>query len=149
MEESKQPVTDLIPSHSSSSSHEHNFTPSQKTFTEACPLLIHMPVDIFIEICCHLPYGALFSLMCACRQFHCWLNSTTSYITQDIWRTSRTKFEEYMKLDPPEGMDEISFIKLSMVERKCQICKSDREIPKIYWAFRVRLCLTCFRQKIM
>src|SRR3954470_2226507 len=145
MEES---TTDLVLS-TSSHEHTHASTPSsQKSkipFSGACPSLIHMPVDIFIEICGQLPHGDLLNLMCTCRQFRCWLNSTTSYITQDIWRTSRKKFGEYMKLDPPEGMDEISFIKLSMIESKCQVCKSDREIPNIYWAFRVRLCRPCFR----
>ncbi|CAG8442187.1 8360_t:CDS:2 [Funneliformis mosseae] len=126
----------------------HSSSSSTIPFTGACPTLVHMPVDIFIEICCHLPYVDLFTMMGVCRQFHYWLHSTTSHITQGIWRTSRTKFEEHMKLDPPEGMDEISFIKLSMVERKCQICKSDQEIPNIYWAFRVRLCRPCFRRRI-
>ncbi|CAG8678552.1 hypothetical protein RIR_jg16087.t1 [Rhizophagus irregularis DAOM 181602=DAOM 197198] len=32
-----------------------------------------------------------------------------------------------MKLDPLEGTDDISFIKLSLIEKKCQICKSDQE----------------------
>src|SRR5437762_2184849 len=106
------------------SSHENTYTSatsSQKTFSGACPLLIHMPVDIFIELCSHLSHNDLLNLMYVCRQFHYWLNSTTSYITQDIWRTSRVKFGEHMKLDPPEGMDEISFIKLSMIEKKCQV----------------------------
>src|SRR3954462_5584362 len=101
MEES----TDLV---LSTSSHEHISTPfsqksqkSQNPFSGTCPSLIHIPVDIFIEICGQLPHGDLLNLMCTCRQFRYWLNSTTSYITQDIWRTSRKKFGEYMKLDPP------------------------------------------------
>ncbi|RIA90355.1 hypothetical protein C1645_805779 [Glomus cerebriforme] len=122
--------------------------PFQKSFSEACPSLIHMPVDVFIEICSHLPHYDLLNLMCVCRRFYYWLNSTTSYTTQDIWRTSRLKFDKYMKLDPPEGMDEISFIRLSMIEKKCQICKSDHDIPKIYWAFRVRLCIKCFKKRV-
>jgi hypothetical protein len=136
-------IVPLISSHENSSA-----ALSQKPFSGACPSLIHMPVDIFIEICSHLPHYDLLTLMYVCRQFHYWLNSTTSYTTRDIWRTSRLKFDEHMKLDPPEGMDEISFIKLSMIEKKCQVCKSDQEIRKIYWAFRVRLCTKCFRQRV-
>ncbi|CAB4397310.1 unnamed protein product [Rhizophagus irregularis] len=127
------------------STHENT---SAASFSGACTSLIHMPLDIFVEICNHLPPYDLHTLTYVCRQFHYWLNSTTSYITRDIWNYSRLNLDEHMKLDPPEGMDEITFIKLSLIEKKCQICKNDQEIPKIYWVFRVRLCTKCFRTRV-
>ncbi|CAG8500301.1 4807_t:CDS:2 [Racocetra fulgida] len=89
-----------------------------------------LPLEIFIEICNHLTPMALFSMMCVCKQFHYWLNSTTSYITREIWRVSRLKFLEYLQLAPPRSMDEISYIKLAMLQKGCQFCSSKRETPK-------------------
>ncbi|GBB97454.1 hypothetical protein RclHR1_00030011 [Rhizophagus clarus] len=107
-----------------------------------------IPIDIFIEICYHLPPTSLFSLMCVCKQFRFWLNSSVSYVTQDIWRTSRMKYLERIKLRPPIGMDELSYIKLTMLEQGCQFCGTRKETPKVYWAFRVRCCLSCLKKRV-
>ncbi|CAG8506604.1 14904_t:CDS:2 [Cetraspora pellucida] len=108
-----------------------------------------LPLEIFIEICNHLPPTALFSMMCVCKQFHYWLNSTTSYITREIWRVSRLRFLEYLQLAPPKSMDEVSYIKLAMLHKGCQFCLSKRETPKVFWAFRVRSCRKCLEQRII
>ncbi|RIB19835.1 hypothetical protein C2G38_2082251 [Gigaspora rosea] len=108
-----------------------------------------LPLDIFIEICYHLSPMALFSMMCVCKQFNYWLYPTTSYITRDIWRVSRIKFLEYLQLNPPKYMDEISYIKLAMLQKGCQFCSSKRETPKVFWAFRIRSCRKCLEQRII
>ena len=107
-----------------------------------------IPIDIFIEICHYLPPESLFSLMCVCKQFRFWLNSSASYVTQDIWRASRMKYLERIRLRPPIGMDELTYIKLTMLERGCQFCGTKKETPKVYWAFRVRCCRACLRKRI-
>ncbi|CAB4467012.1 hypothetical protein RhiirA1_539826 [Rhizophagus irregularis] len=121
-----------------------------KRVTSQVPLSFNanIPIDIFIEICYHLPPTSLFSLMCVCKQFRFWLNSSVSYITQDIWRTSRMKYLERIKLRPPVGMDELSYIKLAMLEHGCQFCGTKDETPKVYWAFRVRCCLACLKKRV-
>ncbi|PKY16274.1 hypothetical protein RhiirB3_521045 [Rhizophagus irregularis] len=121
-----------------------------KRVTSQVPLSFNanIPIDIFIEICYHLPPTSLFSLMCVCKQFRFWLNSSVSYITQDIWRTSRMKYLERIKLRPPVGMDELSYIKLAMLEHGCQFCGTRDETPKVYWAFRVRCCLACLKKRV-
>ncbi|CAI2161496.1 17253_t:CDS:2 [Funneliformis geosporum] len=108
-----------------------------------------IPIDIFIEVCYHLSPASLFSLMCVCKQFRFWLNSSASYVTQDIWRTSRMKYLERIKLRPPIGMEESTYIKLTMLERGCQFCGTRKETPKVYWAFRVRSCRECLRKRII
>ncbi|CAG8442172.1 8358_t:CDS:2 [Funneliformis mosseae] len=108
-----------------------------------------IPIDIFIEVCYHLSPASLFSLMCVCKQFRFWLNSSASYVTQDIWRTSRMKYLERIKLRPPVGMEESTYIKLTMLERGCQFCGTKKETPKVYWAFRVRSCRECLRKRII
>ncbi|CAG8768503.1 7518_t:CDS:2, partial [Racocetra fulgida] len=76
-----------------------------------------IPLDIFIEICYHLPPNSLFALIGVCKQFRNWLRSSSSHITTDIWRTPRTKFITYLPRPPPVGIDEITYIKLAMLER--------------------------------
>ncbi|CAG8751946.1 9304_t:CDS:2, partial [Dentiscutata heterogama] len=49
---------------------------------------------------------------------------------------------------PPVGIDEITYIKLAMLERGCQYCGAKTETPKVYWAFRVRCCSSCLRKRI-
>ncbi|CAG8447454.1 7306_t:CDS:2, partial [Cetraspora pellucida] len=107
-----------------------------------------MPLDIFIEICYHLSPNSLFALIGVCKQFRNWLRSSSSHITTDIWRTSRTKFITYLPRPPPVGIDEITYIKLAMLERGCQFCGAKTETPKVYWAFRVRCCCSCLRKRI-
>ncbi|KAF0383066.1 hypothetical protein F8M41_011812 [Gigaspora margarita] len=107
-----------------------------------------IPLDIFIEICYHLPPNSLFALIGVCKQFRNWLRSSSSHITTDIWRTSRTKFITYLPRPPPAGIDEITYIKLAMLERGCQFCGAKTETPKVYWAFRVRCCSSCLRKRI-
>ncbi|CAG8788021.1 44647_t:CDS:2 [Gigaspora margarita] len=64
-----------------------------------------------------------------------YLNSSDSFITNKIWKDSRQGFLSYLKMDPPEGMTEKEYCKLS-VERGCIICGQPR-VRKVYWAFRV------------
>ncbi|RIA90357.1 hypothetical protein C1645_770130 [Glomus cerebriforme] len=86
--------------------------------------------------------------MCVCKQFRFWLNSSVSYVTQDIWRTSRVNYLERIRLCPPVGMDELTYIKLTMLERGCQFCGTRNETPKVYWAFRVRCCQACLKKRV-
>ncbi|CAG8614003.1 10990_t:CDS:2 [Acaulospora colombiana] len=106
-----------------------------------------LPVDIFIEICYHLPPTSLFALTGVNNQFRNWLKSTTSHITMDIWRISRIKFITYLPRPPPIGIDEITYIKLAMLEKGCQFCNSKSKTPKVYWAFRVRSCEICLKKR--
>ncbi|RGB31359.1 hypothetical protein C1646_764157 [Rhizophagus diaphanus] len=142
--------TNTITSQELITSKEIVISSKDKRVTSQVPLSFNanIPIDIFIEICYHLPPTSLFSLMCVCKQFRFWLNSSVSYITQDIWRTSRMKYLERIKLRPPVGMDELSYIKLAMLEHGCQFCGTRDETPKVYWAFRVRCCLACLKKRV-
>ncbi|CAG8654073.1 5325_t:CDS:2, partial [Acaulospora morrowiae] len=106
-----------------------------------------LPVDVFIEICYHLPPTSLFALIGVNKKFRNWLKSTTSHITTDIWRISRIKFITYLPRPPPAGIDEITYIRLAMLEKGCQFCGTKSMTPKVYWAFRVRSCETCLRKR--
>ncbi|CAG8442563.1 2332_t:CDS:2 [Diversispora eburnea] len=96
-----------------------------------------VPVDIFIEICSYLNPTDLISLMGVCNQIRNWLSSTTSSSTQDIWRTSRLKFLPDLQLPPFSDMDELSYIKLGLIENGCQFCGRKKDPCKVFWVFRV------------
>ncbi|CAG8515326.1 39518_t:CDS:2 [Gigaspora margarita] len=103
-----------------------------------------IPPEIFINICQELPPSDLLSLAQVCKKFYGFLCSTHSRPTQEIWRNSRLQFLHYVKMPPPDNMDERQYVKL-LSERGCQFCKRPR-IRRIYWAFRVRCCKPCLNQ---
>ncbi|CAG8446344.1 5658_t:CDS:2 [Ambispora gerdemannii] len=108
-------------------------------------LAISIPPEIFIEICKNLPPADLLRLARTCKTFHAWLSSKESVTTQRIWAASRKEFVRYLTLPPPRGMDEIAYIRLAL-EKGCQICGA-KLVRKIYWAFRARICGSCFQRK--
>ncbi|CAG8725833.1 8803_t:CDS:2, partial [Racocetra persica] len=103
-----------------------------------------IPPEIFINICQDLPPSDLLSLAQVCKKFYGYLCSINSKPTQEIWRNSRSQFLPYVKMPPPDNMDERRYVKL-LAERGCQFCKR-RRIRRIYWAFRVRCCKPCLNQ---
>ncbi|RIB25416.1 hypothetical protein C2G38_2165929 [Gigaspora rosea] len=106
-----------------------------------------IPPEIFINICQDLPPSDLLSLAQVCKKFYGYLCSTHSRPTQEIWRNSRLQFLHYVKMPPPDNMDERQYVKL-LSERGCQFCKRPR-IRRIYWAFRVRCCKPCLSERTM
>ncbi|KAF0454163.1 f-box domain contaning protein [Gigaspora margarita] len=103
--------------------------------------ILSFPPELFINILYFCEPQTLLSLSKVCRQFAMYLNSSDSFITNKIWKDSRQGFLSYLKMDPPEGMTEKEYCKLS-VERGCIICGQPR-VRKVYWAFRVRCCVDC------
>ncbi|CAG8531393.1 12812_t:CDS:2, partial [Racocetra fulgida] len=65
-----------------------------------------IPPEIFINICQDLPPSDLLSLAQVCKKFYGYLCSTNSKPTQEIWRNSRSQFLPYVKMPPPDNMDE-------------------------------------------
>ncbi|CAG8540314.1 13538_t:CDS:2 [Ambispora leptoticha] len=108
-------------------------------------LATSIPTEIFIHICKYLPPEDLLRLSRTCRSYRDKLFFKESVTTQQIWSTSRQEFLGSLPLPPPEGMDEISYVCLAL-ERGCQLCGAKTR-RKVYWAFRVRLCNTCFDKK--
>ncbi|CAG8453129.1 8879_t:CDS:2 [Ambispora gerdemannii] len=80
------------------------------------------------------------------RLYRGFLYSTTSSLSQQMWTTSRINFMRTLPLPPPDGMDEIAYIKLALLERGCQFCPRKSK-PRVYWAFRVRCCRKCLNSK--
>ncbi|CAG8698382.1 13716_t:CDS:2 [Acaulospora morrowiae] len=109
------------------------------------PMILTFPPEVFINICKFLRPRDLVSLSAVCKVFAQYLISSSSTTTQQIWKEARTLHLRFLQMDPPEGMDERQYIKLS-VERGCQFCGKPR-IRKIYWAFRTRMCSDCFSAK--
>ncbi|KAG9291967.1 hypothetical protein G9A89_004905 [Geosiphon pyriformis] len=64
-----------------------------------------IPPEIFIEICKDLTPDDLVSL------------------SQHIWRMSRFQFLPLLQFDIPPGLNEKSYIELSMTQRGCQFCR--------------------------
>ncbi|CAG8585819.1 23167_t:CDS:10 [Cetraspora pellucida] len=106
--------------------------------------IVSFPPELFINILYFCNPQTLLSLSKVCRQFAMYLNASDSSITTKIWRDSRKGFLNNLKLDPPEGMTEKEYCKLS-VERGCMVCGIPR-IRKVYWAFRVRCCTACLEK---
>ncbi|CAG8570979.1 7211_t:CDS:2 [Ambispora leptoticha] len=108
-------------------------------------IVTSIPPELFIQICKYLPPSALLRLARTCKLYYGWLCSKESTTTQQIWTNSRLEFVRSLRLPPPEGMDEIAYIRL-VLERGCQICGA-KLIHKVYWAFRVRICRKCYEAK--
>ncbi|CAG8567529.1 2287_t:CDS:2, partial [Ambispora gerdemannii] len=113
------------------------------TTSECLATLI--PTEIFIHICKYLPPADLLRLSRTCKTYRDKLFSKESITTQQIWSTSRQEFLGFLSLPPPDGMDEISYVCL-VLERGCQLCGA-KTMRNVYWAFRVRLCNSCFDKK--
>ncbi|CAG8569122.1 3616_t:CDS:2 [Funneliformis caledonium] len=134
------------------SQHLHPIISPNTNFSISCstslPITANtVPVEIFIEICRYLSPTDLFSLMEVCKQFRCWLSSTTSKSTREIWCTSRKKFLPKLQLAPFSDMNEQSYMRLGLIEKGCQFCKG--KVCKVYWVFRVRSCKKCFSKRIV
>ncbi|CAG8573307.1 11715_t:CDS:2 [Ambispora gerdemannii] len=104
-----------------------------------------IPPELFIQICRYLPPFALLKLARTCKLYYGWLSSKESITTQQIWTNSRLEFVRSLRLPPPEGMDEIAYVRL-VLERGCQLCGA-KQVHKVYWAFRVRICRKCYEAK--
>ncbi|CAG8466035.1 7140_t:CDS:2 [Ambispora leptoticha] len=146
--DTKPVTTELVKSSSSSSSKKKKGRTKggEYVIPVQTSVAVKIPCEIFIKICEFLPPAALLSLSRVCRLYRGFLYSTTSSLSQQMWTTSRINFMRTLPLPPPEGMDEIAYIKLALVERGCQFCQRKSK-PKVYWAFRVRCCRKCLNLK--
>ncbi|KAG9306219.1 hypothetical protein G9A89_016123 [Geosiphon pyriformis] len=112
-----------------------------RNFDQEPTLFVALPPETFAVICAHLPPVDLHSLSRACRRFRGFLWSTTSAVTDSIWRTSRTTFLRHPISPPPVGLAEMEYLRL-VLEKGCMFCDRKDNL-QIYWEFQVRCCGTC------
>ncbi|CAG8568841.1 7645_t:CDS:2, partial [Acaulospora colombiana] len=111
------------------------------------PPIINIAIEIFMNICEHLPPSDLLSLVLVCQKFREIL-CNVSPIAQKIWKTSRLKFLRYLQKPAPPGMDEKGYIVLRQLEKGCQFCRDHGSgFVKVYWEFRARCCETCLDKR--
>ncbi|CAG8520531.1 12906_t:CDS:2 [Acaulospora morrowiae] len=111
------------------------------------PSITSIAIEIFMNICEHLPPSDLFSLVLVCRKFREIL-CNASPVAQKIWKTSRLKFLRYLQKPAPPGMDERGYIVLRQLEKGCQFCQDHGSgFVKVYWEFRVRCCEMCLDKR--
>ncbi len=104
-------------------------------------VVTEISLETFTNICKYLPPSTLFKVASVCKQFRMYLMSSEN---QDIWQTSRLEFLSYPKLPPPAGMTEQDYIKLTAIERGCQLCGTRKSEIKLHWEFRIRCCDKCY-----
>ncbi|CAG8445593.1 6495_t:CDS:2 [Ambispora gerdemannii] len=107
-------------------------------------LFLTIPPEIFAVICAYLPPAELFTLSRVCRRFRGFLWSTTSAVTESIWRISRTTFLRYPNMAPPTGLAELEYLRLVM-EKGCMFCDKEDGLT-IYWEFQTRCCIGCLEK---
>ena len=111
-------------------------------------LLTLLPSEIFIDICQFLTPWDLVAISLVCRKFRDYLKCTTSFTSMNVWRTSRINTIFFPQLPPPEGLNEMEYCKVVMLEKGCQFCTEKSHNVRIYWIFRVRSCWDCLMERI-
>lgn len=117
--------------------------------------IIQLPTELFSEICTYLSPASLYSLSLVCRHFRNILWSTSSSLTQEIWKTSRNKF--HPTIDDKSNSNnyaEQEFIWETLLSKKCEFCKLNylnnnfKEIITVgnYWPFQVDICVKCIKE---
>src|SRR6266498_5213852 len=100
------------------------------------PIVTSIPPEIFAKICEHLTPIDIFKLSTVCKQYRGFLYTSGSATSQNIWRTSRTKFLTYPELSPPQGMEEEKYIRITNFDKSCEFCGTrDSGSSRIYWEF--------------
>ncbi|CAG8451213.1 5814_t:CDS:2 [Acaulospora colombiana] len=116
----------------------------------ACPsnrlMQDNISLEIFVNICYHLPPQDLLTLACVCKNFNNMLNGNLFPICSEIWKSSRERFTIFKDMDPPRGMSQQQFVRLLNFERGCEFCKNKSNI-QIYWPANVRACKPCILEK--
>src|SRR5437588_9169939 len=87
--------------------------------------IILLPIELFSEICTHLSPASLYTLSLVCHHFRNILWSTSSSLTQEIWKTSRKKFHPTIRNDTSNSNNctEQEFIWKILLSKKCEFCK--------------------------
>ncbi|CAG8521740.1 15371_t:CDS:2, partial [Acaulospora morrowiae] len=133
-----------------SESNNLNITYLQKllSFPQTSPIL-SLPDEILTEICEKLPPEDLYALSTVCRSLRSFLWSSSSTVTQQIWRNSRKTFYPQYKSPPLKDMSEQQYIFLVVLAKKCQFCEEmDKKKLKKYWEFQVYSCEKCLDRRI-
>ncbi|RHZ66635.1 hypothetical protein Glove_306g60 [Diversispora epigaea] len=116
----------------------------QQTFT-----IFLLPDELLTEICELLSPEDLYSLSSTCKIFRSFLWSSSSLITQQIWRNSRRTYYPQYKALPLKDMSEQQYIFLTTLAKKCQFCEEmEKKKLKKYWEFQVYSCEKCIRKRI-
>ncbi|CAG8557627.1 9131_t:CDS:2 [Ambispora leptoticha] len=126
---------------------DHYYDDTEEEEEEEGPtisLFLTIPPEIFAVICAYLPPAELFTLSRVCRRFRGFLWSTTSAVTESIWRVSRTTFLRYPNMAPPTGLAELEYLRLVM-EKGCMFCDKEDGLT-IYWEFQIRCCTGCLEK---
>ncbi|CAG8549410.1 1544_t:CDS:10 [Diversispora eburnea] len=91
----------------------------------------------------------LYSLSSTCKRFRSFLWSSSSLLTQQIWRNSRRTYYPQYKALPLKDMSEQQYIFLITLAKKCQFCgEMEKKKLKKYWEFQVYSCEKCIRKRI-
>ncbi|KAF0370525.1 f-box domain contaning protein [Gigaspora margarita] len=107
----------------------------------------NISLEVFVNICDHLPPQDLLMLSCVCKNFANMLNADIFSISSDIWKSSREHFTVFKDMDPPKGMSQKRFVQLLNFGKGCEICKSKEKKVQIYWPAFVRSCKDCIFEK--
>ncbi|CAG8502951.1 17539_t:CDS:1 [Acaulospora colombiana] len=125
--------------------YHHRRLPS---FSQSSPVL-SLPDELLTEICERLSPEDLYSLSTVCKSLRSFLWSSSSMVTQQIWRNSRKAFYPQYKSPPLKDMSEQQYIFLVVLAKKCQFCEeSDKKKLKKYWEFQVYSCEKCLERRI-
>ncbi|CAG8560248.1 17454_t:CDS:2 [Funneliformis caledonium] len=119
------------------------------------PGLTSLPIELFEEICKCIPPSSLYSLTLVCHRIRNLLWSSSSSLTQRIWRISRQKFHPTIHKSITYHCTEQEFIWKVLLHKKCQFCGKSylfnnfKEIITIgkYWPFQVNICVLCVKDK--
>ncbi|CAG8512701.1 17610_t:CDS:1 [Acaulospora colombiana] len=111
------------------------------------PPIVSASLEIFAKICEYLAPLDIVALSRVCKQFHIHLCSKT-WVSQAIWRKSRTSFLTYPELPPPQGMDEERYIKITNFDKRCEFCGTNEPgSASLYWEFGIRCCDLCLLKR--